>query len=455
MDIDVYSEIKREDHPFYQKGSIHCFSFVTKEGRNFYGDVLLTIGQLYKFHIKTNHPFYIGTKESGSLSDDAYGALKIQGNFGTNEGGTLFFRPTEENMKEKEIYYQCTKHLYMGGQFLLVKPSEKINLVDFAEGQNNITDACFRGGITYYCQEESKVFQKESIEDIPKLIYASPKGRHLLRIDVSPIKNILWTLESDNTDKRLYLCLKGKPKFGITTKDRIEKDGTSLAFYSEEILFFSYKSTFYRLEITKSNKIIVPTDNPFYCQPDKNHWIYSKSLNKPNSPSWKGDKAIITDGIDILELLPEFCESFYSYSWAIGTKIVGGFFANGIDEKFYFADEMGRIFSLSSNEENEIFFVAPPEIFFQKFFKGEDGNDFILSRRGNIFIIQNNIFSSAKIVTKINEMIDKQNHEKEFQNSLRLARNTRGNGQLTRLLNRNARQRQQQRNITPIQTRRN
>ena len=94
MDIDVYSEIKREDHPFYQKGSIHCFSFVTKEGRNFYGDVLLTIGQLYKFHIKTNHPFYIGTKESGSLSDDAYGALKIQGNFGTNEGGTLFFRPT-------------------------------------------------------------------------------------------------------------------------------------------------------------------------------------------------------------------------------------------------------------------------------------------------------------------------------------------------------------------------
>lgn len=411
MDFYVYCEEKSEDHPLFGKGSKKCFVFVIND-KKFYGDILLTIGQIYRFHIQSeDHPFYITKSSSGSMIGILnHNHLNISGNIGVEKGSLLVFKPDESYLKGPPIYYQCTKHLYMGGMFLFIKPSDNRILKKIA---SKVTSAIFRNEKIYFCQNGNRVYRKNIGNDNTELIYTSEKQETIESIEVSPNEKDLWTTEKDITNDIVYVCKMGKKKFGIKSKEKMK---SKITFHSDETIFFSYGPVFYRLELKNNEKIYPSTNNPYYCQPDKNHYFYSEGFNKPNKPSWRKislieEESFVTDGIDIIKLLPEKSQVIFSYDFVIGTGIVGSFFEN---DTFKFADESGRIFKFDEKKQCRIMFVAEPDIFFSDFIKGNQYMDFLITNNGDLFSLEKKILSGAKIIKKINDLIDEQKNKKNI-----------------------------------------
>lgn len=105
MIINISVGPKRQNHPFYGKGSKYGYYINDVPG----ADLNLTIGQTYTFNINSQgHPFYFTTSESGGSDDNDSLNLFPQ----TDIGQVTFTVP--QGLPSK-FYYQCHIHTYMGG----------------------------------------------------------------------------------------------------------------------------------------------------------------------------------------------------------------------------------------------------------------------------------------------------------------------------------------------------
>lgn len=96
---------KPADHPFYGRGSKHCFYLNGAPGL----DLELVVGTQYTFDINTpGHPFYFTSSESGGFEDK-----QVLGNFAPSDKGTVTFL-VPDSLPDR-FYYQCRIHFYMGG----------------------------------------------------------------------------------------------------------------------------------------------------------------------------------------------------------------------------------------------------------------------------------------------------------------------------------------------------
>jgi len=111
---------KTRNHPWYGKGSSLCYVIDGEESK----ELRLMRGAQYRFSLEAEgHPFYLSSSEEGAGEGSLMGMMKPV------ERGNLDILVSSE--LPERMYYQCHRHLYMGGRVRVV-PHESIHLTPFS-----------------------------------------------------------------------------------------------------------------------------------------------------------------------------------------------------------------------------------------------------------------------------------------------------------------------------------
>lgn len=104
MSIAVTIGPKPSNHPFYNRGSKHCYYIDGIPGKK----LELASGTTYTFVIESpGHPFYFTNSDSGGSEDNDI----LEGFPPTDRGTVVFIMPASY---PTNFYYQCKIHAYMG-----------------------------------------------------------------------------------------------------------------------------------------------------------------------------------------------------------------------------------------------------------------------------------------------------------------------------------------------------
>lgn len=406
---------KTSNHPFYKKvGSANCYQYKflgdsgkddgSEEGYH-EGDIELTSGTTCRFYLsEPDHPLYITTSESGGAGMPGK-VSSVHGNQGVTSGYL------DVKISESGWYYQCGRHLYMGGRIIVLYPSRTVasGLYVLNSTQERSMDVEIR------CRDvRDPVFLIPGTLGKKELIVADRDGR-IVKVDTGGgTSSILAERRPEETLLGLFLSETGFYAMRFASKKllvtdergqvRLTKD---LPVQSKEGLVIGFGPNGSVHYILGEGEKLCTVTEAGQIRSFEGRFSHAKCI------AWDKGECFLANSFLGKEELWHISEKghtlVHSYGTDVGTGIVDGRFYRGTKHQdligsYVIADASGKIFALKEGKETPtwkryLIHVFGDGIMVQGLGCDHDQELYVLCRdeRGGVIYTLGHVISQARI----------------------------------------------------------